>query len=678
MGRLSFICSGSGPTNGVPRKAATSHCSRRGLGLARGLNVREQGRICIGESRSRSLVVVSGVVDASSQEDQSHTRKRVIARKFLLRRWLSILRIGLALGLILLVTALATSSGKPVLATTIVALLFLNVLIYVAPSKPGLIHGESPRSLLPPSSAVQPSDRESFLERSAQALEQPSGGERIAQQSVRLEESSRESASAGLPATRDLYVDTLKADLNELSRVIDSQRMFLAGLEDKVSELTAVRDRMEDQNRQLAAENQRLLEALNQRTRRLQDLEETNAIYKIKDRQREDDFTKTEKTAQGLNVDNQQLQIEKKRLLEINSDLRRQLDELNRSLSSWVRTPAPGVVDHVDQSPPQKSNNTIDTSDNQPSEVDSVGDPLTVGDDEAEKARAAGDDQPEPIIADEDVALKVSEERLTPPREMESSPAEQAETGTPTMEGSPQGGRRPIDNPYSFSRAEFDSTPAPPVPDSDEREKVHSLSSLQGARALIQEAKAVGGSQATPLFQQAVKMLEDVERQFPDDRNVIWELGTCLLAWGKSNPGGKYADDILSEAGERFRDLSRRDANDEGCFFNWGLSLCVRAAQKPMRTSLELYDSASGKYERAVQINPKSRISWFNYGLAIMSRARCMESAADKPPVEDLIYYYEQAMIRFERAIDLDSSDWKAREYRRICRETLLKYSRNP
>mmetsp|Transcript_30962 Transcript_30962/g.118779 ORF Transcript_30962/g.118779 Transcript_30962/m.118779 type:complete len:174 (+) Transcript_30962:2241-2762(+) len=173
-------------------------------------------------------------------------------------------------------------------------------------------------------------------------------------------------------------------------------------------------------------------------------------------------------------------------------------------------------------------------------------------------------------------------------------------------------------------------------------------------------------------------MLEDVERQFPDDRNVIWELGTCLLAWGKSNPGGKYADEILSEAGERFRALSRRDANDEGCFFNWGLSLCVRAAQKPTGPAIELYDSASGKYERAVQINPKSRISWFNYGLAIMSRARCMESAAEKPPVEDLIYYYEQAMIRFERAIDLDSSDWKAREYRRICRETLLKYSRSP
>uniref|UniRef100_A0A7S2ZSB7 Uncharacterized protein n=2 Tax=Rhodosorus marinus TaxID=101924 RepID=A0A7S2ZSB7_9RHOD len=353
------------------------------------------------------------------------------------------------------------------------------------------------------------------------------------------------------------------------------------------------------------------------------------------------------------------------------------MDELNRSLSDWVSTPAAGAADSDDRFPPQNSNDTTEASDNLPLRGDSVVDPLSVEDDQAEKARPAFHDQPEPAIMVEDVASPVSEENSRPPPEMESTTAKTTDTATPMTEESPQGGRRPIDNPYGFSRAEFDSAPTPPVGDSSEQ-KSHSLSSLEGARALIQEAKAVGGSQATPLFQQAVKMLEDVERQFPDDRNVIWELGTCLLAWGKSNPGGKYADEILSEAGERFRALSRRDANDEGCFFNWGLSLCVRAAQKPTGPAIELYDSASGKYERAVQINPKSRISWFNYGLAIMSRARCMESAAEKPPVEDLIYYYEQAMIRFERAIDLDSSDWKAREYRRICRETLLKYSRSP
>mmetsp|Transcript_30982 Transcript_30982/g.118883 ORF Transcript_30982/g.118883 Transcript_30982/m.118883 type:complete len:115 (+) Transcript_30982:1950-2294(+) len=109
----------------------------------------------------------------------------------------------------------------------------------------------------------------------------------------------------------------------------------------------------------------------------------------------------------------------------------------------------------------------------------------------------------------EDVASPVSEENSRPPPEMESTTAKTTDTATPMTEESPQGGRRPIDNPYGFSRAEFDSAPTPPVGDSSEQ-KSHSLSSLEGARALIQEAKAVGGSQATPLFQQAVGREEQI------------------------------------------------------------------------------------------------------------------------------------------------------------------------
>lgn len=76
----------------------------------------------------------------------------------------------------------------------------------------------------------------------------------------------------------------------------------------------------------------------------------------------------------------------------------------------------------------------------------------------------------------------------------------------------------------------------------------------------------------------------------------------------------------------RFMTLSQLTPDDEGSYFNWGLCLCVRASQKTGSEALRLYDSACGKYERAVRLNSQSKISWFNYGLAVLSRARCMEN----------------------------------------------------
>eukprot|EP00188_Purpureofilum_apyrenoidigerum_P000229 Plantae.Rhodophyta-Purpureofilum_apyrenoidigerum.ctg10899.p1 GENE.Plantae.Rhodophyta-Purpureofilum_apyrenoidigerum.ctg10899~~Plantae.Rhodophyta-Purpureofilum_apyrenoidigerum.ctg10899.p1 ORF type:complete len:340 (+),score=44.06 Plantae.Rhodophyta-Purpureofilum_apyrenoidigerum.ctg10899:288-1307(+) len=236
---------------------------------------------------------------------------------------------------------------------------------------------------------------------------------------------------------------------------------------------------------------------------------------------------------------------------------------------------------------------------------------------------------------------------------------------------------------YRFSRYEFEPAGSSSyLPAGEETAESRVAFAVRRAEELVQEGKMKG--QATPAgsskpsesfrcFKEAIEGLEAEEKNSPDNRDLVWQIGISLLAWARTDPNSGYADEILEEACQRFMTLSQLDAEpDEGCFFNWGLALCIRAAQKSGDAALKLFNSACGKYDQAVKLNPESRVSWFNYGLALFSAARLLDKTRrtenDRGATAN---YYREALAKFDRAVELEPSNWKARDYRRDCQEAL-------
>ncbi|CAD7696127.1 unnamed protein product [Ostreobium quekettii] len=183
-----------------------------------------------------------------------------------------------------------------------------------------------------------------------------------------------------------------------------------------------------------------------------------------------------------------------------------------------------------------------------------------------------------------------------------------------------------VDLEDSVDRTRGDA-PSTRIPDSGVAD---GLAQLKEGRAAMQYDLGT----AHQLLCSALGYFEDVLQATPEDRIALGNSGNTLLALGDlkikmaeamtskgSMESGKQAmqeaDEILTLAGQRFRQLLMLDKEDQRAYMNWGKALCTRAqlADSP-ELSDKLYAAAIAKYSQVLSLSPDSASAFLASGVA--------------------------------------------------------------
>jgi len=599
-----------------------------------------------------------------------------IAKRIAGRRWLLLVRLFLILALVFCVTLLGTVSSRPVLAAISVVVLFAMLM------SSGLTNLGSYRESARGEGDLQTSRELPRLAGSSQsenaAALRMQRNERAVVESGSTTGATESHPPRSFGQSQEVYANTLKADLDEYSRLLKEQRADILQLQNEKEALSGRQRAILEEGENLRESYLQLETTKNELEERCKQLENERDVFSIKNEQRQREVDSLQNDAEGLFTDLQRLQVERKQLLDENTDMRRQLDAYSQRFSSWAWNQSGAeIAEGPTLVGPAETHDNVEEASTEESSRKNQPDVLDPSGEAADEVESTADNSAAPQSDGQPTAPKSSPVRL------DTASSARTDTAAAKAEMSPAGR-------YGFSRYEFEPTSSSPSPPGSEPagqsvavgSEDQVAAAISRAERLIHEGKSkgqatalgsAGQSQSFRCFKEAIEILEAEERNNPDNRDLVWQIGTSLLAWARTDPNSGYADEILEEACQRFMTLSQLDSQpDEGCFFNWGLALCIRAAQKTGDAALNLFNSACGKFDHAVKLNPESRISWFNYGLALFSAARLMEkNRRATRDVSATANYYREALAKFDRAVELEPSNWKARDYRRECQEAL-------
>lgn len=197
---------------------------------------------------------------------------------------------------------------------------------------------------------------------------------------------------------------------------------------------------------------------------------------------------------------------------------------------------------------------------------------------------------------------------------------------------------------------------------------------LNAARELVKRGKRkeVELSEAVGSFEKAEEKLQQIITKDENNVQARGEHGLALLAWARRDLGGDTTAGRLQNACTLLRSCVEKDGGNESWLFNLGLSLCLLASLQETPECEALYSEACEHYDALLAMNHKSRIVFFNGGLAYISRARIAESAENRNVAIDM---YTKAGERFKSALELATDDVKCKTYLVECQEQLLGYA---
>ncbi|KAK4538484.1 hypothetical protein CDCA_CDCA18G4509 [Cyanidium caldarium] len=125
---------------------------------------------------------------------------------------------------------------------------------------------------------------------------------------------------------------------------------------------------------------------------------------------------------------------------------------------------------------------------------------------------------------------------------------------------------------------------------------------------------------------------------------------------------------LLERAEQQFAAACDLNATDSASLFHWARALSVRASRLLARDeavrAAELYAAAAVKYRAFLQMHPMSVAGRFNYGLALLGRARLAGVHGDQGAA---LEGYAAAREQFAQVLDMAPDDAQAREYLACC-----------
>ncbi len=217
-----------------------------------------------------------------------------------------------------------------------------------------------------------------------------------------------------------------------------------------------------------------------------------------------------------------------------------------------------------------------------------------------------------------------------------------------------------------------DSVPESTTPGSSESYEPGLEQMLSEVRDLVKRGrrKDVGDIVSSRCFKDAVEILRAAPDSWARSVPLMAEYGSALIAWARRDLRGENAENRLRQARGILTSCVEEEPENEGCLFNLSLCLCLLASLQDAPGCEELYKEACVYYDRLAGLNIKSRIVFFNAGLAYISRARLGQSS--KSPDQTYVFeMYKKASVMFSSALELQPEDSKSRLYLDECQEKL-------
>jgi tetratricopeptide (TPR) repeat protein len=106
-------------------------------------------------------------------------------------------------------------------------------------------------------------------------------------------------------------------------------------------------------------------------------------------------------------------------------------------------------------------------------------------------------------------------------------------------------------------------------------------------------------------YKEAISCFEQASASTNVGGPALLNLGTVFMQMAK-NETGHRKDELLRQAGQKFREATIRAPNEGDAWFHWGTCLALLAEEKPTQEACALLQEACEKFHKAVTIKPSS------------------------------------------------------------------------